>query len=59
MTPLFKKLNLKDQPELVILNAPKSFDVELEQLQGLKIIRDLKAVQKVHFALVFATRQAE
>jgi hypothetical protein len=59
MTPLFKKLNLKDQPELVILNAPKSFDVELEQLQGLKIIRDLKGVQKVQFALIFATRQAE
>jgi hypothetical protein len=59
MTPLFKKLNLKDQSELVILNAPKSFDVELEQLQDLKILRDLKAVQKVQFALIFATRQAE
>jgi hypothetical protein len=58
VTPLFKKLNLKDQAELVILNAPKSFDVELEQLH-VKILHDLKAVQKVQFALIFATRQAE
>ncbi len=32
MTPLFKKLNLKDQKEIVILNSPKSFDPELKNI---------------------------
>lgn len=59
MTPLFKKLNLKDQAELVILNAPQGFEAELELLQGVKILRELKAAQKIQFILVFATQQAE
>ena len=59
MTPLFKKLNLKDQTELVILNAPEGFEAELAQLQNLKIHRDLKSAKKAQFALTFATKQNE
>ncbi len=59
MTALFKKLNLKDQSELVVLNAPESFEAELEQLEGLKIHYDLKSVKKVQFALAFATKQSQ
>lgn len=59
MTPLFKKLNLTGQDELVILNAPKSFDAELEQLTKVRILRDLKSAKKIQFALIFATKQAE
>lgn len=59
MTPLFKKLNLKNQTELVILNAPESFDTELQPLQNLKILRDLKAVDEIQLVLVFATKQSE
>lgn len=59
MTPLFKKLNLKNQTELVILNAPESFEAELKPLQNLKILRDLKAAKEIQFVLVFATQQSE
>ncbi|MCX7782486.1 MAG: hypothetical protein N2318_02445 [Meiothermus sp.] len=59
MTPLFKKLNLKGQAELVIVNAPQSFEPELAPLQGVEILRDPKAAKKIQFALVFATQQAE
>lgn len=59
MTPLFKKLNLKNQTELVILNAPESFDTELQPLQNLKILRDLKAADEIQLVLVFATKQSE
>jgi len=57
MTPLFKKLNLKDQTELVVLDAPESFDAELNQLQNVQIQRELKAAQKIQFALIFATKK--
>ncbi len=30
----FAKLNLKDQDEIVVLNAPASFEPELKALQG-------------------------
>lgn len=59
MTPLFKKLNLKEQREIVVVNAPESFEGELEGLEGVAVIRDLRKVSGISFALVFATRQAE
>jgi len=59
MTPLFQKLNLKAQPEIVVFNAPKSFDAELARLKNVEIVRDPKKPNAVQFALAFATRQAE
>ena len=59
MTALFKKLNLKEQTELVILNAPESFDAELEPLEHYTIQRDLKGVKRVQFVLAFATTQSQ
>ncbi|GDX45109.1 hypothetical protein LBMAG24_04360 [Bacteroidota bacterium] len=32
MTPLFKKLNYKEQPNIVAINSPKTFDNELEEM---------------------------
>lgn len=58
MTPLFKKLNLKDgMPSIVVLNAPKSFDAELKALLGVKVHRRLAADQTTVFAIAFATTQ--
>ncbi|WP_337871194.1 hypothetical protein [Meiothermus sp.] len=57
MTPLFKKLNLKDQTERVVLNAPEGFDEELSLLENVTILHSHKAAQKIPFVLIFATKQ--
>lgn len=59
MAGLFEKLNLKDHREIVVLNAPQSFERELETLTGVKIVRSLTKNAKVHFALAFAVTKAE
>ncbi len=59
MTALFKKLNLKDQAEIVVLNAPPSFEPELAALAGLRIRRRLAEVKVAHFCLAFVTKQKE
>jgi hypothetical protein len=56
-TPLFAKLNLKDQPELLVLNAPASFEPELALL-GRPLRR--KPGKAPHaFGLAFCITQAE
>jgi hypothetical protein len=59
MSLVFAKMNLKDQSEIVVLNAPESFERELARLRGVKILRALKGASPVTFALAFVTRQAD
>jgi hypothetical protein len=59
MTGVFHKLNWKAHPEIVVFNAPVSFESELARLVDVKILRDPKKPKAVEFALAFATRQAE
>ncbi|PZV09102.1 MAG: hypothetical protein DCF32_03145 [Leptolyngbya sp.] len=59
MTPLFKKLNLKAQAEILGLNAPASFEPELAALEGVTIQRSPADLQSITFALVFVTQQAD
>jgi hypothetical protein len=56
---VFRKLNLKDQREVVIVNAPESFEGELKKLAGVKVQRELPAKGSVAFVLSFVTRQPE
>jgi hypothetical protein len=56
---VFGKLNLKDQREIVLLNAPASFEPEVAALKGVDVERDPKKVTAVHFALAFVTTQSE
>jgi len=56
---IFKKLNLKDQKEILVLQAPESFEPQLSALQAIVIKRDATAMETIDFCLVFATRQAE
>jgi hypothetical protein len=58
-TSLFKKLNLGAHREIVVLNAPESFEPELEQLKGVKILRDPVKPKNVKFAMAFAITQAQ
>jgi len=59
MPTIFQKLNLKDQKQILVLNAPKSFESELDALTGVDIKRHLDEVTEIDFALVFVTRKAE
>jgi hypothetical protein len=58
-TPLFKKLNLGAHQEIVVLNAPDSFEPELKQLKGVKVLRDPAKPKNVKFAMAFAITQAQ
>lgn len=57
MTPLFKKMNLKDQREIVVLNAPASSEPELDALSGVSVLR--KSPKSLNFALAFVAKQKE
>jgi len=59
MTPLFGKLNLRGQSEIVVLDAPEDFDRELDALQGVTVHRDAAGVERVEFALAFVTSNAQ
>ena len=59
MSKLFDKLNLKDHREILVVNAPLSFESELAALTGVTVLRDPGKVKVVRFALAFATAQAE
>lgn len=57
MPGVFAKLNLKDQNQIVILEAPQSFEPELAVLKGVEIVRDLKKAKSVAFSLAFVMTQ--
>jgi predicted oxidoreductase (fatty acid repression mutant protein) len=59
MATLFEKLQLKDHKEILVLNAPESFESELSRLPVLHIHRSLEALKDIHFSLAFVTKQAE
>lgn len=59
MATTFEKLNLKDQREMVVLNAPASFEPEIASLKGKAIGRKLAPVVATEFILAFVTRKAE
>ena len=59
MLTIFQKLNLKDQKQILVINAPESFEGELASLQDVEIKRHLVEVTEIDFALVFVTRKAE
>jgi hypothetical protein len=58
LSPLFTKLNLKTTPELLVLNAPPTFESELALLIDRKILRAPGAAP-ASFAIAFAITQAE
>src|ERR1700742_189982 len=59
MATVFEKLNLKAQKAILVVNAPESFEKEIDALEGVKVSRQVEKVKKVEFAVAFATTQAE
>jgi hypothetical protein len=56
---VFKKLNLKDQTEIAIVNAPASFEREVAGLRGVAVRRSIAGGPPLDFSLAFVTKQAE
>ena len=60
MDAVFKKMNFKTSKNVVVVNAPQSFEANMEAMQGLTtFVRDIKNVEKTDFILAFCTNQAE
>jgi hypothetical protein len=60
MTPLFKKLNFKDQASIVAIHAPASFQAELTAMEGIaKIEQTLANASEITFAIGFVTTQSQ
>lgn len=57
MSPLFRKLNLADVRSIHVLSAPESFDVELQKLVGVEVVRTVTG--KIVFALAFVKTISE
>jgi len=55
----FAKLNLTDQSDIVIVNAPESFEREIASLKGVTVRRSMSEVKQVDFSLSFVTKQKE
>lgn len=51
MSEIFRKLNLKDLTEILVLNAPQSFDAELAALEPVGVLRQLEDAQAIDFAV--------
>jgi len=60
MTPLFKKLNLKDQRAIHIILAPVSFQPEIQAIKKIVPVKDsLHGSEPIEFFLAFVTKQDE
>ncbi len=59
MPDVFSKLNLRDQREILVLNAPESFEAALHTLKGVRVARKIPGSGPVAFALAFVTRQGQ
>ncbi len=59
MSAVFKKLNLKDQTEIVVLDRPASFEPEIAALEDVAVRRSVDEVERVQFSLAFVTRQEQ
>lgn len=59
MSDVWKKMNLKTESEIVVVNAPESFEGQIAELSGVSVVRNPKKAKAIHFALAFVTKQAE
>lgn len=59
MSGLWAKLNLKEQKEILVLNAPESFAATVDSLRGVRVNRRLTGAEEVTFVLAFVAAQAE
>lgn len=56
---VFQKLNLKDQDSILVLDAPASFEPELQRLDGVTVHRAAGKTKNAGFFLAFVASQPE
>ncbi|MHA2371060.1 MAG: hypothetical protein ACXADX_19765 [Candidatus Hodarchaeales archaeon] len=59
MKSIWEKLNLKAEPAMLVMNAPPSFEPEIQILTGADVIRSINETSEFSFALVFVSKQDE
>jgi hypothetical protein len=59
MADVWGKLNLKDHDEIVVVNAPASFEREIKALDGVRVVRTPGDVKEITFVLAFVTTKKE
>jgi hypothetical protein len=59
MATLYDKLQLKGRQEMLVLNAPESFEGELAKLPVPTILRKVEQAREIDFSLAFVTKQSE
>ena len=60
MSELLKKLNFKDQKEILILNAPEDFNPFLKEIKmATSVVTELKSGKEFKFMIAFAKTQKE
>lgn len=60
MTPLFRKLNYKNQPEIIVLNPPDSFLPEIDAMKEFARFSEFPgSPDRMQFVLAFVSRQEE
>jgi len=60
MDAVFKKLNFRNQKSVFVLNAPESFNTNLDSIRDETIIfQSFEESSKIEFILVFVTKQTE
>jgi hypothetical protein len=59
MDPVFVKLNLGANTEILVLEAPSSFEAALATLGEVRVWRRLSEAKIIRFALAFVTQQSD
>jgi hypothetical protein len=59
MASVLEKLNYKGQTEILVINAPSSFESELARLTGVVVRRTVDDIAEISFSLAFVTQQKE
>lgn len=59
MTPLFKKLLYKNQPNIYVLQAPGEFKPELDAMMQVCEVKTKPGKKLMEFVMVFVTKQSE
>ena len=59
MSTIFNKLNLTDQREILVLNPPASFELELKKLKSVQVTRDLNSLPALRFMLAFVIQKED
>jgi hypothetical protein len=60
MTPLFKKLNFKNQNEIIVLNHPEEFQHELDAMRPfIPILTTINHASSIDFILSFVTEKQQ